>query len=118
MTLMMNGNALQREEYPNPGTPLSRKMVWIKTRQMEAWTCFACAWAFRPSGPPLGNSLDEMMQMYELQRDKEYASHVCAEHPRARSASVYSGFSRPIEDRAFEMNPDRSKRQNGARRAS
>ena len=26
-------------------------------------------------------SLDEMMQNFERQRDQEFASHVCAEHP-------------------------------------
>ncbi len=27
-------------------------------------------------------SLEEMKQRYEVQRDKEFAAHVCAEHPR------------------------------------
>jgi len=41
---------------------------------------------FRPSGPPLGSGLDEMKQNFERQRDKEYASHVCAQHPKTGSA--------------------------------
>jgi hypothetical protein len=41
---------------------------------------------FNPEGPPAGNSLAEMKQRYELQRDKEFATHVCAEHPRAKTA--------------------------------
>ena len=32
----------------------------------------------------MGASFDEMMRNFELQRDKEFASHVCAEHPRAQ----------------------------------
>jgi hypothetical protein len=28
-----------------------------------------------------GESLDEMMRNFELQRDKEFASHVCGDHP-------------------------------------
>jgi hypothetical protein len=32
-----------------------------------------------------GKSLAEMKQNFELRRDKEFASHVCAEHPRAKS---------------------------------
>jgi hypothetical protein len=39
---------------------------------------------FNPSGTPSGKSLDEMKQNYEQQRDKAFASHVCAEHPRAK----------------------------------
>jgi hypothetical protein len=61
---------------------VSRQMVWTKTPQMEAWTCFACSWAFQPFGPPRGNSMQEMMTNYELQRDKEYASHVCTDSPK------------------------------------
>ena len=85
MSTTMNGNSLHTTERPNPGTPVSRQMVWSKTTRMEAWTCFGCAWEFSPSGPPRGGSLDEMMSNYELQRDKEYAFHVCAQHPRANS---------------------------------
>ena len=42
-----------------------------------------CTWAFNPLGPIVGQSIDEMKMHYELQRDQEFASHVCAEHPRA-----------------------------------
>jgi len=65
---------------------LMRQMVWIKTAGMEAWGCSQCAWVFNPSDPPRGSSLDEMKQNYERQRHKEYASHVCAKHPRTKSA--------------------------------
>jgi hypothetical protein len=61
-----------------------RKMIWIKTARVEAWACSECAWAFNPSDPPRGRDLDEMKQNYESQRDKEYAAHVCAEHPRGK----------------------------------
>jgi hypothetical protein len=39
---------------------------------------------FNPSGPLLGESIDEMKRLHEQQRDKEFTSHVCAEHPRAK----------------------------------
>jgi hypothetical protein len=71
---------------------VSRQMVWTKTPQMEAWTCFACAWAFIPFGPPRGNSLEEMMSNYERQRDKEYASHVCNECPKLQNTLATSMF--------------------------
>jgi hypothetical protein len=40
---------------------------------------------FNPAGAPAGESLDEMKQKYEAQRDKEFAAHVCAEYPRTAS---------------------------------
>ena len=40
---------------------------------------------FKPSGAPLDESLDEMKQKYEAQRDKEFAAHVCVKHPRVTS---------------------------------
>jgi hypothetical protein len=63
-----------------------RQMIWIEIARMETWACSECAWAFSPSGPPRGSSLDEMKQNYEHQRDKEFASHVCAEHARTKGA--------------------------------
>jgi hypothetical protein len=43
---------------------------------------------FKPSGPPAANSLAEMKENYERRRDKEFAAHVCAEHPRAKNAKI------------------------------
>ncbi len=57
-----------------------RKMTWVKSAHSELWACSQCAWAFKPSGPPRGTTLDEMMQNFERQRDQEFAAHVCAEH--------------------------------------
>ena len=60
-----------------------RKLDWVKRPNFQGWTCTECAWAFKPSGPLVGESIDEMKKLYEQQRDKEFAAHVCAEHPRA-----------------------------------
>jgi hypothetical protein len=62
---------------------MRRKLVWIEEQRFRGWGCSQCAWMFNPSGSPTGKSLDEMKQNYEQQRDKEFTSHVCAEHPRA-----------------------------------
>jgi hypothetical protein len=70
-----------------------RQMTYISIERSQTWACSDCAWTFNPSGPPRGNSLEEMKQNYERQRDKEYASHVCAEHPRAKSAREGFGTS-------------------------
>ena len=62
---------------------MRRKLIWVKKRNFQGWACSECAWAFNPIGPAVGVSIAEMMQHYEQQRDKEFTSHVCAEHPRA-----------------------------------
>jgi len=60
------------------------QLIWIEKPRFEGYGCSECAWTFKPSGPPGGNSLDEMKETYERLRDKEFAIHVCAEHPRAK----------------------------------
>ncbi len=93
MTPLMQSNSPRPGASPNPERFSQRQMVWIKTPRMEAWACFACAWSFQPSGPPVGDSLDEMMRNYELRRETEFASHVCAMRPKTvgtRNASTHS----------------------------
>jgi len=46
--------------------------------------CSVCAWTFSPSGPPRGRNLEEMIENYERECDKEFASHICAEHKRPK----------------------------------
>lgn len=43
-----------------------------------------CSWKFKPSGVVAGDSLDEMVNEYETQRDKEFAAHTCVKHPRPK----------------------------------
>jgi hypothetical protein len=64
---------------------MGREIVWVNTPKFQGWACSACAWRFSPSGAAMGNSIDEMKENYLRQRDKEFASHVCAAHPRAKS---------------------------------
>lgn len=61
---------------------MRRKLVWVESQNFQGWACSECGWAFKPAGPLVGESIDEMKMLYERQRDKEFASHVCAEHPR------------------------------------
>lgn len=60
-----------------------RRMVWVERQTFHGWACTECAWVFNASGPVVGNTIDEMKMLYEQQRDKEFASHICAAHPRA-----------------------------------
>ena len=65
---------------------MRRKLVWIENRKnFEGFGCSECNWVFRPLDVVVGKSLDEMKRKYEAQRDKEFAAHICAEHPRATS---------------------------------
>jgi len=63
--------------------PMRRKLVWAERPTFQGWGCSECAWVYNPLWPLVGKSIDEMKTNFGLQRDKEFASHVCAEHPRA-----------------------------------
>jgi len=64
-----------------------RTLIWIDRSRFQGSGCSECAWVFSPSGPPAGDSLAQMMEKYERRRDKEFAAHVCAEHPRSKNAT-------------------------------
>ena len=59
------------------------EMVWVQRKRFTGWACSECAWEFNPSDIPAGNTLAEIKQNYERERDKEFESHVCAEHPKS-----------------------------------
>jgi hypothetical protein len=61
-----------------------RKMTWVKSAHSLGWGCSECAWVFKPPGPPRGDTLDAMKRIFESECDKEFASHVCAQHPRTK----------------------------------
>jgi len=65
-----------------------RKLIWIQEPRFQGWGCSECAWVFCPSGPPAGNSFQEMKENYLQLRDEESAAHVCAEHPIVKKAKV------------------------------
>ena len=59
---------------------MNRKLVWVEQQRFRGFACSECGWRFSPSGAPTGTSFDEMMRAFELRRDQEFASHVCADH--------------------------------------
>jgi hypothetical protein len=65
-----------------PVEGMRRELVWIERPDFWGWGCAKCAGVFKMAGSPIGGSIDEMTKRYEQRRDKEFASHVCAEHPR------------------------------------
>jgi hypothetical protein len=62
--------------------PTRRKLVWAESQNFQGWACSECAWVFNSSWPLAGKSIDEMKTKFGKQRDEEFESHVCAEHPR------------------------------------
>jgi hypothetical protein len=63
--------------------PMRGKLVWVERSNFQGWACTKCAWVFTASSPLVGKTIDEMKTKFGEERDKEFASHVCAEHPRA-----------------------------------
>jgi len=66
--------------------PVYRKLVWAERPGFQGWACSECAWLFNPVGPLVGETIDDMKRLYEKQRDEEFRSHVCAEHPRPKKS--------------------------------
>jgi hypothetical protein len=62
---------------------MPREQVWIENQSFQGFGCSECNWVFKPSGALVGESLDEMKQKYQAQRDKEFAAHVCAKAPKS-----------------------------------
>jgi rubredoxin len=62
-----------------------RQLEWVEGQNFHGWACSECDWVFNPEGPPVGESIDEMISNYEERRDKEFTSHVCAQHPKAKN---------------------------------
>jgi hypothetical protein len=67
----------------NAKRQMPSRLVWIDEKRFQGFGCSECGWRFKPSGAP-GTSFDEMMRHFELQRDREFSSHVCADHPSPR----------------------------------
>jgi hypothetical protein len=66
---------------------MSRKLVWIEQQHFRGFGCSECGWRFKPFSALTGTSFDEMVRNFELQRDKEFAFHVCADHPRGKNTT-------------------------------
>jgi hypothetical protein len=64
------------------GAAMSRQLTWIKQERFRGFGCSECGWRFKPFDAPAGKSFDEMMHNFELQRDKEFTLHVCANHAK------------------------------------
>jgi hypothetical protein len=61
---------------------MSRTLIWVEQNHFRGFGCSECGWRFKPSSVVTGASFDEMMRNFELQRDREFKSHVCADHSK------------------------------------
>src|SRR4029077_7153792 len=59
-----------------------RKLVWIERPLFRGFGCSECRWRFKPADALTDISFNDMMRNFELQRDKEFTSHVCAYHSK------------------------------------
>jgi Zn-finger protein len=64
---------------------MPRKLAWIEKPGRAGWGCSECAWVFQAPAVPIGKSLEEILRIIEVQRDREFASHRCAHHPKSKS---------------------------------
>ena len=78
---------------------MSRKLVWMEQQHFRGWGCSECAWVFNPTSAP----------NFELQRDKEFTLHVCADHPGARTLNNSECQDWGKLYRAAVLESDRSK---------
>jgi hypothetical protein len=62
---------------------MPRGLVRIESQKFQGFGCSECNWKFTPTGALDTDSIDEMMRKYEAERDREFAAHICAEHPIA-----------------------------------
>ena len=62
---------------------MPRKLVWIQSQNFEGFGCSECHWVFKSTGALVGKTFDQMKQIYEAERDKEFAAHPCANFQEA-----------------------------------
>jgi hypothetical protein len=61
-----------------------RRLIWMERQNFQGYGCSECDWVFEPTSEVFGfgRSVEKMKQAYEVERDKAFATHVCARLPR------------------------------------
>jgi hypothetical protein len=70
------------------GVSTPRTLTWIREAHFHGPACSRCAWLFRPTGPPIGMSLQQMKENYLRRCNEEFSAHDCAEYPTAAKTNV------------------------------
>jgi hypothetical protein len=61
---------------------MARELIWQVESGMLG--CSECGWVFRPGKAPHGKTMAEMERDFLAHRDKDFAEHVCGEHPAGK----------------------------------
>ena len=62
---------------------MARNLVFVKKSNFEGFGCSECGWVFRPASSGLvGETLENMMDKFEKERDKEFAAHHCVQRAK------------------------------------
>ena len=67
---------------------MPRRLEWIGSPKFQGFGCSACNWKFKPSGPLVGDSLEEMKRKCEAERDQQFAAHVCVGKPVPKGPKI------------------------------
>jgi hypothetical protein len=62
---------------------MPRELVWQEESGLLG--CSECGWVFRPGKSPQDKTPEEIARDFLLQRDKDFAAHVCAAHPLGKA---------------------------------
>ena len=81
-----NGTSIVPMARYNP--TMHRSLEWIESQTFQGFGCSQCNWKFEAAGSLVGGSLEEMKRKYEAERDKQFAAHVCGEHPGPRGPKI------------------------------
>jgi hypothetical protein len=69
---------------------VSRKLVMVHKTSFRGWGCSECSRRFTPSAVPPGVSLGEKFRLFQMQRGKDFAAHICAESSGVQRQLTYS----------------------------
>jgi hypothetical protein len=76
----------------------SRKLIWVERSSVRGNGCSECAWVFGASGWPIGDTVEQMLRNFHSQLSKEFASHLCTNHSRTKSAKAKLSLIRPVRN--------------------
>jgi hypothetical protein len=61
---------------------MPRLLLRIESQSFVGFGCSDCQWVYKTTGAPVGGSLDQMKQSYQVRRDKAFAAHDCRKFPK------------------------------------
>jgi len=70
---------------------MPRSLVWIERPNLGGFGCSGCRWVFRSTSPFLGESIEQMKQLYNEECDKEFTAHTCSQFANTKNAEGQAG---------------------------